>query len=100
MPTPKEDECPRGECWHDPGKSIRRVLLDACVIAGTYAVLALALDKGSSLSLDGTLTFFAAFVPLAFIINVLNLEYSEQLPRVAFFHLATKIFNVLASGSL
>ena len=79
---------------------MRSVLLDASVIAGTYAVLALALDKGSSLSLDGALTFFAVFVPLAFGIKALNLEYSDQLPRVAFFHLATKIFNVLASGPL
>jgi hypothetical protein len=79
---------------------MRAVLLDACVIAGTYAVLALTLDKGSPLSIDGTLTFVAAFVPLTFIIKALNLEYSEQLPRVAFFHLSTKIFNVLTSGVL
>lgn len=79
---------------------MKSVLLDAIVIATTYAVLALTLDKGSSLSMDGTLVFFAAFVPVAFIIKALNLEYSDQLPRIAFFHLGTKIFNVLSSGPL
>lgn len=95
METPSKTTCPDGECWHNPWKCLRGVLLDACVIAGAYAALAVALDNGISVTSDGLLTFVAIFVPLTFIIKALNLEYGDQLPRVALFHLATKVFNVM-----
>lgn len=96
MAGDKDTTCPDGECWHNPGKCIRAVLVDAGLIVGVYAALALALDKGSTLSLDGFLTFMAVFVPAALAVRVFRVDYSDQLPRVALFHLATKIFNVLA----
>jgi len=93
-------ECPHGSCRRDPGKCLRGVLVDATVIAGTYALLALALDTGGSLSWEGSLTFLAVYVPLALTIKAMDLEYSDQLPRVALFHLSTKMFNVLSSGAI
>jgi hypothetical protein len=91
-----EKTCPDGECWHNPGKCVRAVLVDALLIVGVYAALAMALDKGDTLSVDGVLRFVAVFVPAAMAVRVLRVDYSDQLPRVALFHLATKIFNVLA----
>ena len=95
-----KNTCPHGPCRRDPWKCLQGVLLDAAVISGTYAILAVELDKGASLSWEGTLTFFAVFVPLALAIKALNLEYSDQLPRVALFHLSTKMFNVLGAGPI
>ena len=93
-----DSTCPHNDARKTPLKCLGRVLLDAAVIVGAYAALSFALDKGSSVSLDATATFVAVFVPIAYAIKALDMEYHDQLARVAAFHLGTKVFNVLTMG--
>ena len=85
-----------------PREMLLAVLMDAVVIVGSYVVLGMTLRNNanspvSTISWDGTLSFLAVFTPLAFAIKALNLEYADQLARVATFHLGTKMFNILGS---
>jgi hypothetical protein len=84
------------DCRRKPMTCLRKAAMDAGIIMAVWVALAVALDKGSTLSRDGLLTFAAIFVPVGFALRAFDVEYSDQLPRVALFHLATKIFNVLA----
>lgn len=86
------------DCRRKPWTCLRAAVTDAAIIMGVSVVLALALDssKGGGVSREGLLTFAAIFVPLGFALRAFDVEYSDQLPRVALFHLATKIFNVMA----
>ena len=73
--------------------------METFIILGSYAVLSLALDNGSSFTLEGTATFLAVYVPLSFALKALEVEYNDQLVRVAMFQLGIKIFNILAVGA-
>lgn len=84
------------DCRRKPVTCLRAAAMDAAIIMGVYVALAMALDKGATVSRDGLLTFAAIFVPVGFALRAFDVEYSDQLPRVALFHLATKIFNVMA----
>lgn len=98
MPCEKCDKC---ECGKPPKEEcaswvtlLLDVLRDAAIIAGTYGLLALTLEN-TVMTTRGTLMFLGLFIPIAFVVKVVNCEYSDQLPRVALFHLSTKLFNVL-----
>lgn len=83
------------------GALFKDVVQDAVVIAGTYAILSWSLgasDTMPSPSLDKSLTFFSIFVPLSFAVKALDLEYADQLARVALFQLGVRIFNILSAA--
>lgn len=84
------------DCRRKPIACLRAAATDAALIMGVYVALAMVLDKGPTVSRDGLLLFAAIFVPVGFALRAFDVEYSDQLPRVALFHLATQIFNVLA----
>lgn len=84
------------DCRRKPWVCLRAAALDAAIIMSVSVALALALNTGATVSREGLLTFAAIFVPVGFALRVFDVEYSDQLPRVALFHLSTKIFNAMA----
>jgi hypothetical protein len=74
---------------------LQAVVLEALLILGSYAALSFLLDSASALSLDSTVTFLAVFVPISFLLRCIDVDYKDQLARVAFFQLGVKIFNIL-----
>lgn len=86
--APHDKPCPRA--------SLRQVALEALLIVGSYAVLAFMLEDGTSFSLDGIATFLAIFIPISFVLRCADVDYKDQLARVALFQLGVKIFNTLA----
>lgn len=85
--TPRKDRCPR--------TLLRTALLEACLVLGSFAALSLALDHGASLAPTNAALFLALFVPLSYLLKALDVEYSDQLVRVALFQMGIKLFNVL-----
>jgi hypothetical protein len=83
------------DCRRKPWACLRAAVTDAGIIIGVSVALALTVEK-TTISREGLITFAAIFVPVGFALRAFDVEYSDQLPRVALFHLATKIFNVMA----
>lgn len=79
-----------------PWESLRAVGIEASLILGAFGLLSLSLDRGATLSWDATVTFLTIFVPISFIMKAIDVDYSDQLARVAMFQMGVKIFNVLA----
>lgn len=96
----KDATCSNSACHVNPKECLIRVLKDSAIIAGTYCIIAAFLKHpGTTVTADGLLLFFAAFVPISFTIRAMKCEYSDQLERVAIYHLSTRIFNALTVGS-
>lgn len=79
-----------------PLLSLKKVLLEAILIVGSYVALSMVLDNGGSLSSEGILTFLTVFIPISFVLKAASVDYDDQLARVAMFQLGVKLFNVLA----
>ena len=77
-----------------PTTCLREVIVEACLIVGSYAALSYMLEDGAC-SLRGVLMFLAIFIPISFVLRCVNVDYKDQLARVALFQLGVKIFNVL-----
>lgn len=82
-------------CKDDPGKCLRQVIVDGIVFAALYAALTQLVDKQWP-SPDGIVGFVAIWVPIAFIVKVMHLEYADQLARVIGFQLGTKLFSIMS----
>ena len=100
-----EEDCPKHydnaeKPMYNPGRVLLTVLLDGVIIAFSYIFISCVLDKCTSFSTDGVITFFSVFIPLGFALRSFEMEYQEQLVRVAMFHLATKMFNSLTLGPM
>lgn len=95
-----DNTCPPNDARHAPGKCLGRIVMDALIIAGAYAALSVALGNSSAVSVDGTVTFFVVFIPLAYFLKLLDVEWHDQLSKVAAFQLGIKVFNTLSTGPL
>ena len=83
------------KCKNDPGECLKQVIIDGVVFAALYAALAQLVDKQWP-SLDGIVGFVAIWVPVAFFVKVMRLEYADQLARVIGFQLGTKLFSIMS----
>lgn len=82
-------------CAQQPQKCARQLALDGAVIIASHALLVFLLD-GKMLEWRRALTFYALFMVLAFAFRMLDVDFQEQLTRVAGFQLGTKLFGALA----
>jgi hypothetical protein len=90
--------CPQHESnkdKHNPSKIFGQVVLDAFILIASYTFVSCVMDSCETIHLNGILLFVTVFVPLGMFVRSMEVEYQEQLTRVAFFHLATKIFNAM-----
>lgn len=83
------------ECKKDPGKCVSQLLLDGAVIILAYALLAYVVD-GTILSATKALKFYALFMLLTFVLRWLDVDFQDQITRVAGFQLGTKLFMSMA----
>jgi hypothetical protein len=82
-------------CKEDPGRCLRQIVLDATIFAGMYAILSQLVDKTWPTP-DGIAGFISIWIPVAFILKVMQLEYADQLARVIGFQLGTKLFMMMS----
>lgn len=82
------------ECRKHPAKCLRQLAVDGFIIVASYAVLLYAVD-GKAVQWRRVATFYALFMMLAFVFHSLDVDYQEQLTRVAGFQLGTKLFAAL-----
>lgn len=82
------------ECRQHPSKCLAQLMLDGAVIVASYALLTYLLD-GRSLQWDRVARFYGLFLFLAFVFRYLDVDFQEQLTRVAGFQLGTKLFLAL-----
>lgn len=81
-------------CRSHPGKCLGQVSFDGIVIVAIYSLLTYVMNK-QGLSMDASLTFLSLWIPLQFIFKSLDLEYSDQLARVAGWTIGNKLFSIL-----
>jgi hypothetical protein len=84
------------ECKKDPKKCVRQLLLDGVVIVASYGLL-LYLVEGRTLAWTNIARFYAVFLVIAFVFRYLDLDFQEQLTRVAGFQVGTKLFMLLTA---
>jgi hypothetical protein len=60
-----------------------------------YAILSQLVDKTWP-TFDGIAGFISIWIPVAFILKVMQLEYADQLARVIGFQLGTKLFMMMS----
>lgn len=83
------------DCRKEPGKCTAQIVVDGAVIIFAYAVLLYAVE-GAMLPWRRALKFYGLFVFLAFLLRYVNVDFQEQLTRVAGFQLGTKLFMSMA----
>lgn len=93
--TMKSTEQHLKQCADQPGKCARQLAIDGAVIVMSYAMLLYLLD-GKIVEWRRALTFYALFLALAYAFRWLDVDFQEQLTRVAGFQLGTKLFAALA----
>ena len=70
-------------------------MIDGAVIVLAYAMLLYLVD-GASLQPWRAAKFYALFLVLAYALRYLDVDFQEQLTRVAGFQLGTKLFSAMA----
>jgi hypothetical protein len=81
-------------CRSHPSKCLGQVCFDGIVIVAIYSLLTYVTNK-DWLSMDAILTFLSLWVPMQFLLKGLDLEYSDQLARVAGWTIGNKLFAIL-----
>jgi hypothetical protein len=85
------------ECREKPAKCLSHLALDAAVIVAAYGFLVWAVD-GARLSPTKALKFYALFMVVAFVLRYLDVDFQDQLTRVAGFQIGTKLFMAMAGA--
>jgi hypothetical protein len=83
-------------CRSHPGKCLAQVVFDAFIIVALFALLTRVLNR-DAVNVDACITFLAMWIPVNYIFKALDLEYSDQLARVAGWTLGNKLFSILTS---
>lgn len=82
------------ECKADPRKCFRQLLLDGLVIISSFGLL-LYLTEGKTLDPLKAAKFYGLFLVLAYIFRYLDVDFQEQLTRVAGFQIGHKLFSLM-----
>ena len=83
------------DCKDHPRKCFRQLLIDGAVIVLAYAMLLYLVD-GTALNPMRAAKFYGLFLVLAYVLRYLDVDFQEQLTRVAGFQLGTKLFSAMA----
>lgn len=84
------------DCKDHPRKCFRQLLIDGAVIVMSYGLLVFLLD-GKILEVKRTVTFYGLFLLLAYAFRYLDVDFQEQLTRVAGFQIGTKLFGAIGA---
>ena len=84
------------ECRTDPAKCLAQLMADGAVIIASYSLLLYVVD-GQMVAWPKALKFYGLFLLLAFVFRYLDLDFQEQLTRVAGFQIGTKLFLAMAA---
>lgn len=81
-------------CKDRPTKCFRQLLVDGAVIISSFSVLSYLVD-GTVVQWDRALKFYALFLAVAFVFRYLDVDFQENLTRVAGFQIGSKLFATL-----
>jgi hypothetical protein len=83
-------------CKQDPTTCLWQCCVDALVFMVLFSVMSVLIDHRRP-NVDSLGTFAAVWIPTLFALKILDLEYSDQLARVAGWSLAQKMFSVMTN---
>lgn len=81
-------------CKDRPTKCFRQLLIDGAVIITSFAALSYLVD-GTVVQWDRALKFYGLFLVVAFVFRYLDVDFQENLTRVAGFQIGNKLFSAL-----
>lgn len=84
------------QCKEHPRKCFRQLLVDGLLIVASYGLLTYLLD-GKALDPRRALAFYVLFLALALAFRYMDVDFQEQLTRVAGFQIGTKLFGALTT---
>jgi hypothetical protein len=84
------------DCKSHPLRCLRQITIDGVVFAALYVALSYIVDKQMP-TVNGILGFVSIWIPVAFVLKVMKLEYADQLARVIGFQLGTKLFMLMSA---
>lgn len=93
----KSDKEKTDNCRENPAACLGQVVVDGCVIVMLFGFLSYTIDAQMP-SMENSAAFLSVWVPVLFLLKAMELEYADQLARVAGFTLATKIFAILTTS--
>jgi len=85
------------KCKNNPTRALVRVIIDACAVLAVYIFLTAFLDHASPPDPEHIATFLCVWIPVMYFLRAIDCEHADQLPRVAFWTMATKMFTSLAT---
>ncbi len=85
-------------CRSHPGKCLAQIVFDAFVIVTIFIFLTRVLNRDTTVNVDACITFLAMWIPVNYIFKALDLEYSDQLARVAGWTLGNRLFSILTTS--
>jgi hypothetical protein len=85
-------------CKRNPSRCLRQVVLEAVVVVGLFAMMTYIMDQQCP-TLDQTATFLSIWIPVIFVLKLLDVENTEQFGRVAMWTVASKLFAILTAGA-
>ena len=83
-------------CKEDPVGCLKQVVLDGVVFIVMFSILSIVADRKVP-DADSLVTFFSVWVPLLFVLKLMDLEYAQQFARVAGWLMAQKLFGIMAT---
>lgn len=84
------------KCKTDPGMCLWQCVIDATIFATLFSAASLVIDHRKP-DLDSIFVFLSLWIPVLYLLKSMDLEYSDQLARVAGWSLAQKMFSALSN---
>ena len=82
-------------CRKHPTRALKKVILDALMVVATYIFLTHVMDH-SMPHPEHVITFLCVWIPSMYFLRAIDCEHADQLPRVAFWTMASKMFTSLS----
>ena len=87
---------PPSACRTNPRACFMQLMTDGVALVAAFSLLVYVLD-GALPPVGRVLNFYALYVAITFSLKWLDVEFQDQIPRVAGFQIGNKIFTALAS---
>lgn len=92
----KSTDSNTANCKVNPGMCLWQCCIDGVVFASLFTAVSFLIDHRAP-DVNSIFTFLSIWVPTLFLLKALDLEYSDQLARVAGWSLGSKMFSALAN---
>ena len=84
------------KCKLDPNACLWQCCVDAIVFVILFSAMSMLIDHRRP-NIDSLVIFLSIWIPTLFFLKAMDLEYSDQLARVAGWTLAQKMFSVMSN---